>query len=317
MTDAAIDTPRARGESDAPHVSLVTPAEDARTILINKVSWGAVLAGVVTALVCQLILNMVGIGIGASTLDPVAGDNPAVSSFSIGAGLWWAVSGVLAAFAGGYVASRLSGRPTESTGGWHGLTSWAATTLVVFYLLSTAVGSLIGGAFTTVSGAVGGLGRTAATVAQSAAPAIAGSADPFSAIERNVRGATGTDPAALRDDFLSAMRGLVTGDAAQANDAREKAAQALSRYQSIPVEDARARVAAYEKQYRDNVAAAKRQAAEAADVAAKTVSRGALLASLALLLGALASWFGGRFGAVDPTITARLIGRGVSPTAQR
>lgn len=317
MTDAGFSTPRTRGDSDSPHVSLVTPAEDARTILINKVSWGAVLAGVVTALVSQLILNMIGIGIGASTLDPVAGDNPAVSSFSIGAGIWWALSGVLAAFAGGYVASRLSGKPTAATGGWHGLTSWAATTLIVFYLLSTAVGSLIGGAFNTVSGAVGGLGKTAATVAQTTAPAIAGSADPFAAIERSVRGTTGSDPAALRDDFLSAMRGLAMGDAAAAKDAREKAAVALSRYQSISIEEARTRVADYEKQYRDTVASAKRQAVEAADVAAKTVSRGALLASLALLLGALASWFGGRFGAVDPTITAGLMGRGVNPAASR
>ena len=59
------DTPRNRGDSDAPHLSPVTPAEDARTILINKISWGAVLAGVVVALVAQLILNMIGIGIGA------------------------------------------------------------------------------------------------------------------------------------------------------------------------------------------------------------------------------------------------------------
>ena len=312
-TTTVSETPMAARAGSSVHVSGITPAEDVRSIMINKVSWGAVLAGVVTALVAQLILNMVGIGIGASTLDPLAGDSPAASSFSIGAGLWWALSGVVAAFAGGYVASRLSGRPTASTGGWHGLTSWAATTLVVFYLLSTAVGSLVGGAFNTVSGAIGGLGKTAATAAQTAAPSLAGSADPFSFIERNVRGTTGSDPAALRDDFLAAMRGVISGDATRATDARERASQALARYQGVPIEEARTRVAGYEKQYRDTVASAKQQATEVADTAAKTVSRGALLGSLALLLGALASWFGGRFGAVDPTITARLLGdRGVS-----
>ena len=72
------DTPRNRGDHDAPHMSPVTPAEDARTIMLNKISWGAVLAGVVVALVTQLILNMLGIGIGAATLDPAAGagENP-------------------------------------------------------------------------------------------------------------------------------------------------------------------------------------------------------------------------------------------------
>jgi hypothetical protein len=302
------DTPRSRGDSDAAHLSGVTPADDARTILINKVSWGAVLAGVVTGLVAQLVLNMIGIGIGASTLDPMTGDNPAVSSFSIGAGIWWALSGIIAAFIGGYVASRLSGQPKESTGGWHGLTTWAMTTLVIFYLLSTAVGGLVGGAFNTVSGALGGLGRTATSVAQTAAPALANAADPFASIEQSVRGATGNDPAAMQNAAIASVRALITGNPEQANDARERAAQALARAQNIPAEEARTRVAGYEQQYRQAADQAKRQATEAADTAAKAVSRGALLASLALLLGALASWFGGRAGSVDPTITARFLG---------
>src|SRR5215208_3256419 len=91
--------PRRRGDQDAPHMSPVTPAEDARTILLNRVSWGAVLAGVAVALVTQLVLNLLGVGVGAATLDPYAGadENPSASSFSIGAGIWFAVSGILAA----------------------------------------------------------------------------------------------------------------------------------------------------------------------------------------------------------------------------
>src|SRR5688500_16110863 len=59
MTDAHHpDTPRNRGDRDAPHMSPVTPSEDARTIMLNKISWGAVFAGVVVMLVTQLILNL-------------------------------------------------------------------------------------------------------------------------------------------------------------------------------------------------------------------------------------------------------------------
>ena len=177
-------TPRNLGDKDAPHMSPVTPAEDARTIMLNRVSWGAVLAGIVTALVTQLILNMLGIGIGVATLDPATGDNPQASTFSIAAGIWWTVSGIIASFAGGYVAGRLSGRPKESTAGLHGLTAWAATTLIIFYLLTSTLGSLLGGVYNTISGAVGGLGRTAV---QTAAPALAQNADAFSGIERQVR----------------------------------------------------------------------------------------------------------------------------------
>jgi hypothetical protein len=201
------DTPRSRGDSDAPHLSPATPAEDARTVMLNRISWGAVLAGVVVALVTQLILNMIGVGIGAATLDPATGDNPEAGTFSIGAAIWWTVSGILAAFAGGYAAGRLAGKPKESTAGWHGLTAWALTTLVVFYLLTTTVGSLIGGVFSTISSAAGGLGRTAATAAEAAAPALAQANDPFSAIEQSVREATGgSDPAAMRDAAVAAVR---------------------------------------------------------------------------------------------------------------
>ena len=166
------DTPRNRGLSDAAHVSPVTPAEDARSVLINRVSWGAVLAGVVVALVAQLILNMIGIGIGASTLDPGAGaeQNPSASGFSIGAAVWWTVSGILAALAGGFAAGRLSGQPKESTAAWHGLTSWAFTTLVIFWLLTSTIGGLIGGTFRGLTSTAGSAIQTAA---QTAAPAAA------------------------------------------------------------------------------------------------------------------------------------------------
>ena len=92
----------------------------------------------------------------------------------------------------------------------------------------------------------------------------------------------------------------------QAQEARERAAQAISRAQSIPIEQARTRVQQYEQQYRQSVDTAKQQATEAAEVAATAVSRGALFGSLALLLGAAAGWWGGRMGAVEPTITTRL-----------
>jgi hypothetical protein len=309
------DTPRNRGEDDAPHLSPTTPAEDARTVLLNEVSWAAVFAGVVVALVTQLLLNMLGLGIGVATLDPGTGDNPSASALSIGAGLWWTLSGVLASLAGGYAAGRLSGRPKEATAAWHGLTAWAFTTLVIFYLLSSAVGGVLGGVYNTVSGALGGLGRTATATATAAAPALSQAADPFAAIERSVREASGgDDPAALRDAAVTAVRGMLTGDPAQAQEARERAAQAVARAQNVPIEQAREQVAGYEQQYRQTVDEARRQATEAADAAARVVSRGALFGFFALALGAVAAWFGGRAGAVYPTLTdLALLGRSRRP----
>jgi hypothetical protein len=91
--------------------------------------------------------------VGASTLGPGAGpnENPSAQGFSLGAGIWWKVSGIVASLAGGYVAGRLSGKPKPSTTSWRGLIAWALTTLVVFYLLTSAIGGLVGGAWAATS----------------------------------------------------------------------------------------------------------------------------------------------------------------------
>ena len=65
-----------------------TAVEDAHTIMLNKVSWGAIFAGVVVGLVVQVLLTMLGVGIGVATLDPGAADNPAVATASIASGVW-------------------------------------------------------------------------------------------------------------------------------------------------------------------------------------------------------------------------------------
>ena len=267
----------------------------------SRISWGAVFAGVVLALVVQFLINLAGLGLGASTIDPGTSDNPSAAAASMTAAIWWIASGIVASFAGAFLAGRLSGKFGAGTGGWHGVTTWAATTLVVLYLLGTAAGGLIGGALSTVGSALGGIGQAtggaASTAIQAAAPAAARIPNPLEQIEQRVRSASaGQDPAAARDAAVSAIRAALTGNEAQAQAARDRAAQALATAQNIPVDQARAQVQDYETQYRQAVASAKEAAVKAADVAAKAVTRGALFGALALLLGAVAAWFGGSLG---------------------
>jgi hypothetical protein len=278
--------------------------DDAHTIMINRVAWGAIFAGVVVALVVQVMLTMLGVGIGLATLDPASGDNPAASTFSVTAAVWWFISGIIAAFAGGYVAARMSGRTVPTTGAFHGLTTWAFTTLLVVYLLTTTAGSLVGGVFSGVASALGGVGQT---VARTAAPVLA-EANPLDAIERQVR-ATGTDPEALNNAAVNAIRQLLTGDASNADQARQQAAQALAQARNIPLEEASQQVAAFEQEYQQTIAQTKQAATEAADTAASTVSTGALVTFVALVLGAIAGWFGGRSGVVHPVFADGVVPR--------
>jgi len=290
-----------RDDGDAVHTSPLTPAEDARTVLINRISWGAVFAGAVLALVIQLVLNMLGIGVGAASLDPASGNNPSAMSFSIGAGIWFAVAGILAALAGGYAAGRLAGAPKASTAAWHGLTAWAVSTLVIFYLLSSTAGSILGGTFSTLGSVVSAVGSTAQTTAQTAAQTAAsqpGAGDAFSAIEEAMRGGGAGSTA------IAAVRAAITGGQGQTDQAREQAAQSLAQAQNIPVEQARTQVAQYEQQYRQALEQAKQTATEVADATADATAAAALVGAISLILGAIAGWVGGRMGAVDPTMTS-------------
>lgn len=52
-------------------------ANPAADILATKrISWAAVIAAVIIALAVQLVLNMIGAGIGFSAIDPLQGETP-------------------------------------------------------------------------------------------------------------------------------------------------------------------------------------------------------------------------------------------------
>ena len=291
-----------------PQASAVAPADEVRTIMLNEISWGAVFAGATIALVMQIILNMIGIGVGLSTVDVAAGDTPSAGSLSIGAGIWWVISGIVAAAIGGYIAGRLSGKASQSTTAYHGLIAWAVSTLIVVYLLSSAASGLIGGALSTASSALGGAGKAVGgsvqTAVQTASPSLNNLSDPMATIENKVRSASGgQDPAALREAAATAVRAALSGDPAQQAAARDKAADALAKAQNISLDEAKAQVAQYQQQYQETLAKTKLQAKQAADTTARTVSRGALFGALALLLGSLAAFFAGQLSAVTPTVT--------------
>lgn len=276
-----------------------TAGEDAHTIMINRVSWGAIFAGVVVGLVVQVLLTMLGLGIGVASLTPANGD---ASTISIASGIWYVLAGIVAAFVGGYIAARMSGKTVATTGALHGLTTWAFTTLLMLYLLTSAIGGIVGGAFSGVSSAIGGVSQT---VAQAAGPSLA-DANPLDAIKSQIQ-ATGNDPEALNTAATNAMTALVTGDPAKADDARAQAAQALANARGIPLEQAQQQVAQMEQQYHQTIDEAKAMASRAASTAKSVVSTGALLAFAALVLGAIAGWLGGRSGVVHPVYADRMM----------
>lgn len=134
---------------------------------IKRISWSAVFAGVLVVIVAQILLTLLGLGIGLSTIDPVTEQNP-TSGLGTGSAIWYIISSLLSLFVGGWVAGRLAGAPRLFDGVLHGVLTWCLATLITIYFLTTTIGSLIGGA----GRLVGGLVRTAGSAVSAAAPGI-------------------------------------------------------------------------------------------------------------------------------------------------
>ena len=117
------------------------------------IRWGAILGGVVVGLSTQLVLALLGVAAGLSAVDVTERDIGVgnVSNAPMWTGIWQGVSMLIAAFVGGYVAARMSGLRRRSDGMLHGFVSWGATTLLFAVLSATAVGSLFGGVFNTIT----------------------------------------------------------------------------------------------------------------------------------------------------------------------
>ncbi len=261
-----------------------------QVVISHSLSWRAILAGVVVAIIVQLLLAILGGAIGLAFVNPTTSGNPSATTSGVIAAIWWTLSGILAAWAGGITAGRLCGFPASGTAAWHGLIAWAVTTLVIFYLLASAVGGIIGGAFSVLGGVAGAAGPTVAA----AAPGVMTATDPFADTEAALNDALGVkDPGAARAAVMSFVRSAFTADADQAGPSNDRAVDALARATGMTPDQAKQKLADWKAQYDAAVASAKQKAADAANTARKAASSAGILGVIALIFGALAGWYGG------------------------
>jgi hypothetical protein len=266
--------------------------DDAQSPSVKRVSWQAIFAGVVVAISVQMLLALLGAGIGLGMIEPASG------SFGIGAGLWWLVSNLIALVAGGYAAAWLAGNTLRFDGMLHGIVTWGVTLLLTFYLLTTALGSLIGGAFSMV----GSVASTAASAAgqgiQAAAPQVAANVSPEAMVDqaRALLRPSG-DPALLTPEDARAeiarLLPQLAGEGQEAEQARNRVVDIMAAQLGIPRNEAQARLDELETQFAQTRDSAIQTATTAAEETASGASTASYLAFAALLLGAVAAAAGG------------------------
>jgi len=108
---------------------------------LKRISWSAVFAGVICALIIHILLTLLGTAIGATTIDPLQEGNP-FKHLGTGALVWTAIEMLLAIVAGAYVAGRLAQRE----GALHGLLMFGISTVITIYLAVSLASSVLGGA---------------------------------------------------------------------------------------------------------------------------------------------------------------------------
>ncbi|TXD81551.1 hypothetical protein ESY86_06860 [Subsaximicrobium wynnwilliamsii] len=122
---------------------------------ISRISWGGVLAGALTAITISFLLNLLGLGLGLNSIDPLTEAQP-FSGLGIGTIVWWVLSNLAALFVGGLIAARAAGLPSGADGGIHGFLAWGAYLLVSIFIVTSITGSIFSGMGSLVSSVFGG-----------------------------------------------------------------------------------------------------------------------------------------------------------------
>lgn len=119
----------------------------------HRVSWGAVTAGVLLAIMTQILLGLLGLAIGLSVYNPGEG---APQGIGVGSGIWLALSTIISVFIGAWGTSWWANDPFRKDGILHGVLTWSLFMVVTMALIGMGIGTLFGGAVNILSSSITG-----------------------------------------------------------------------------------------------------------------------------------------------------------------
>ncbi len=266
----------------------------------RRISWAALFGGAVVVVAVQLLLSLLGAGIGLGTVDTNAGNTPSASSLGMGAGLWWVISSCIALFAGGYVSAWLAGVEIRTDGVLHGIVTWGIASLLTFWLLTSAIGGVIGGGFSALGSVVSATGSGVSEAAKPIAQAAGVTPDMIQDQAQAYLQPTNPDPATMSpQDAQKAIATNLTTYVAGGSDAaaaKERIVNIMGAQMKISHDDAAKKfddAQAKLKQTRDQ---AVQTAKNTADASAAAASKTAFAGFGVLLLGLIAAAIGGSLG---------------------
>lgn len=110
----------------------------------DRVRWGPIIAGLVTAISTQLVLSGIGAAIGLSTIANSGAPRSNADVVGSAVGIWSIISLLISLFLGGWITARACGPMNRSTALLNGAILWATTLAISAWLLSSGVSGAFG-----------------------------------------------------------------------------------------------------------------------------------------------------------------------------
>ena len=264
-------------------------------IPFGKISWAAIFAGVLVTTVTQILLSLLGLGVGLGTFDPMSEQNPA-EGLGVGTIAWWSVSMLVALFLGGLTTGKMYQTRSKVYLTWHGLLTWCAFTVLSFFILTTGVGKLVSGMGNIIGSAIT-VGATAGQYDQLNISEITRDARDFfmarqPATPQGTTASTGVSGTATANNqtLVDEVQAFFRGENIKDTEAREALINSMVTRTDMSRAEATERVDRWIVSY-ENI---KESARVNADKAAEALSTVSIISFFALIIGALVTIWGAR-----------------------
>jgi hypothetical protein len=203
----------------------------------------------------------------------------------------------------------LAGIEIRLDGVLHGLVTWGIATLLTFWLLTSAIGGIIGGGFSALGGVASAAGSGVSQAAKPIAQAAGVSPDTIQQTAQSYLQPTNPDPATMNSEdaqkAIATNLATYTGGGADALAAKERVINIMAAQMKISHDDAAKRfddIQAKLKQTRDK---AVQTAKDTADASAAAASKTAFAGFGVLLLGLIAAAVGGSLAVQQRLLVTR------------
>lgn len=175
--------------------------EVSKPSIVSGTSWGAVFAGATGAASLSLVLLVLGVGLGFSSVSPWSRTGITATTFGVSAIAWLTFTQLAASGVGGYLAGRLRVKwvavHTDEVffrDTAHGFLAWSIASLAMATLLATSVTSIVGGGVHAAGAVAGGAAAAGTAMAPHISDRGGDKASPSDALNYSIDSLFRVDP---------------------------------------------------------------------------------------------------------------------------